>query len=279
MLLLCFSSKQRRGNEGTSLRFVSLLKYPKNPYETYSNTLRNNSPRQKNPKLYPTHTPLTPLQKLFLLSKSALEASSDPKNAHAVAATLDITSTFGLEMLKKKKLNTKEGQRILREKPRLNDISESRFSSLSKLPSNTFGYHYSKFMHAHGFDHTSRPPVKYVDDPESAYILLRYRESHDYYHTLFNLPPTVLGEIILKYIETLEFKLGGTALQAVLGTLVNLDEKERSVVLGVLQEISEGREGECLLSVFWEEEFENDIEEVRRRLGVKAFEDDSFKID
>jgi len=69
--------------------------------------------------------------------------------------------------------------------------------------------------------------VQYVDDADLAYILLRYRESHDFYHTIYNLPPTVLGEIVLKYIELLEFKLGGAGLQAVVGSLGLLKEEER----------------------------------------------------
>ncbi|ETL33964.1 hypothetical protein L916_13700, partial [Phytophthora nicotianae] len=38
--------------------------------------------------------------------------------------------------------------------------------------------------------------------------------THDFWHTLFNVPPTVLGEIALKYVEMAHSKLPVSALSA-----------------------------------------------------------------
>ena len=124
-------------------------------------------------------------------------------------------------------------------------------------------------MSSHGFDPHHRPTVKYVDDADLAYILLRYRESHDFYHTIYNLPPTVLGEIVLKYIELLDFKLGGAGMQAIVGSISLLDDGERkelmeSYIPWVLKNFGDRRRlasGASLLEVFWEEELEEDIGE------------------
>ena len=48
-----------------------------------------------------------------------------------------------------------------------------------------------------------RPPVKFVDDPELAYVMVRYRETHDLVHTLLGMPTHLLGEIIVKWVEAL----------------------------------------------------------------------------
>jgi ubiquinone biosynthesis protein COQ4 len=44
-----------------------------------------------------------------------------------------------------------------------------------------------------------RPAVRFVDDPELAYVMQRYREVHDFWHVLTGVPTTVLGEIALKW--------------------------------------------------------------------------------
>lgn len=40
----------------------------------------------------------------------------------------------------------------------------------------------------------SRAQVKFVDDEELAYVMLRYREVHDLLHTLLGMPTNMLGE-------------------------------------------------------------------------------------
>lgn len=40
----------------------------------------------------------------------------------------------------------------------------------------------------------SRAEVKFVDNEELAYVMLRYREVHDLLHTLLGMPTNMLGE-------------------------------------------------------------------------------------
>lgn len=56
-------------------------------------------------------------------------------------------------------------------------------------------------------------------DPELAYLLRRYRETHDFTHTLVGLPPTVLGELAVKWFELVQTGLPVTALSAFVGPL------------------------------------------------------------
>lgn len=43
--------------------------------------------------------------------------------------------------------------------------------------------------------------VRFVDDPELAYVAVRSREVHDFWHVLFDCPTTVTGELALKMLE------------------------------------------------------------------------------
>ena len=47
----------------------------------------------------------------------------------------------------------------------------------------------------------NRSPVSFINDPDEAYVMMRYRQIHDFWHVLTNLPPNLLGEITLKVYE------------------------------------------------------------------------------
>lgn len=49
----------------------------------------------------------------------------------------------------------------------------------------------------------SRQPVQFLDDPQLAYVMTRYRESHDLVHTVLGMPTTMLGEVAVKWFEAL----------------------------------------------------------------------------
>lgn len=69
------------------------------------------------------------------------------------------------------------------------------------LPDGSFGKAYADFMEQRGFQAGDRPPVRFVDDEELAYVATRYREVHDFWHVLFGCPTNIGGELALKAVE------------------------------------------------------------------------------
>lgn len=57
----------------------------------------------------------------------------------------------------------------------------------------------------------------FVDDPEMAYVMTRYRETHDLYHTVLTMPTNMLGEITVKWVEALQTGLPMCAAGAFFG--------------------------------------------------------------
>lgn len=53
----------------------------------------------------------------------------------------------------------------------------------------------------------SREPVRFLEDPDLAYVMTRYRESHDLVHAALNMPTNMLGEVTVKWIEALNIGL------------------------------------------------------------------------
>lgn len=73
-----------------------------------------------------------------------------------------------------------------------------------ECPPQSFGHAYGEFMHKFTLDADERTPVTLVDDEELAYIMLRYRQVHDFWHVICGLPPTLLGELALKWFELVQ---------------------------------------------------------------------------
>lgn len=97
--------------------------------------------------------------------------------------------------------------------------------------------------------------------------MLRYRQTHDLYHTLFSLPPTLPHELSLKVLEFSNMSLPVALLSSVFGPL-RLKRKETWTRDWVPWALRTGREGRSLVTVYWEKRWEQGIGELRRELGV-----------
>ena len=70
-----------------------------------------------------------------------------------------------------------------------------------------------------GFSPDARLPVHFVDDPELKYVMLRYRQTHDLFHSILGMPPHMLGEVAVKWVEAIQTGLPMCALGAFFGPL------------------------------------------------------------
>ncbi|KAF4148258.1 Coenzyme Q (ubiquinone) biosynthesis protein Coq4 [Phytophthora infestans] len=219
---------------------------------------------------YDSHMPTSPLQKLVLSVTSALTVFANPERGDMLAALGEVTGRDALRRIHARMCADPVGARILAEKPVIrNDKIDMDY--LRALPEDSFGRRYATFMDSHGFDADGRSPVRFVDDPELAYVMQRHRELHDFWHTLFDVPPTELGEIALKYVEMAHSKLPVSALSAFVGPL-RLSSEERCLLVKVYVPWANraSRNAHSLHCVMYEEEFETPIEKLRQRLNVEV---------
>lgn len=124
----------------------------------------------------------------------------DPTRGDMVAGLGDVTSVLVIKQLKKRMLSTEAGRDLLRRKPLVSSESLN-LPALRQLPDGTLGKGYVTYMDSHGFSPDERTIVRFMDDPDLAYIMTRYRQVHDYWHVLTALPPSELGEIAQKAFE------------------------------------------------------------------------------
>lgn len=213
---------------------------------------------------------LTPLERVGVAVHSATTALADPTRADAVAALGEVTGHVALQSMQRRMQSDPVGRRILQDRPLVDNASIDIEHLSTTLSPNTFGHQYVTFMKGHGFDPDGRAAIKYISDQELAYIMLRYRQCHDFWHTLTGLPPTVLGELALKWLEVIQTGLPVAALSATVGSL-RLSVQERRILNEVYLPwaVRVGQNAEYLLNVYYEEEFEADIDELRARLRIE----------
>ena len=139
---------------------------------------------------------------------------------------------------------------------------------LKQLPEGTFGRAYADFMGVNQFEPDGRSSVRFVDDAELAYVMGRYRQVHDFWHVLAGLPPTVLGELAIKWLELAVTGLPVCALSALVGPAALPSESEQTLLRRVYLPwaLRCGRQCQPLMSVWYEKEWETSLEDLRRKL-------------
>ena len=119
------------------------------------------------------------------------------------------------------------------------------------------------------FTPDARDVVHFVDDPELRYVMQRYREVHDFLHALTGLPPTVLGELALKWFEMVQTELPSTTLAAFAGPL-RLPPRDMVTLATVYVPWASraAAESEWMMVVPFEKYLTRDVEDVRRVLRL-----------
>jgi len=231
---------------------------------------------------------------MALTIHNAITAYSDPTRADAVAVLGEMTGPITLQRIHQKMINDQTGFQILKDRPIvskatipyenliLNAPDYNIFNGDNNYDDNnlTFGQAYGSFLKIHGFDPDERDEVNYVEDETLAYIMLRYRQCHDYFHTITGLPPTILGELGLKWFELFQTGLPVAALSCTVGSL-RLDIKEQQILQDIYlpwavrnsdtseqQDSSTSTSSLFLMNVYYEKEFDTPIKELRNRLNL-----------
>lgn len=226
----------------------------------------------------PQYTQQQAASRLSLAWQHAWTAFQDPTRADAVAAVGELTGTFALDRLVQ--VMQQEAPLLLQERPVVSKDTlpyQQLLQDAVDPTTNTnvtFGQAYGYFLKQHGFDPDERDPIRYLEnDSDAAYVMLRYRQCHDFFHALTGLPPTVAGELGLKWLELFQTELPLAAVACTAGSLRLESPDELQMVwqqylpwaIRVHHKMRFGQ----LLCVYYEKEFETPLDELRQRLGIE----------
>ncbi|XP_028318766.1 ubiquinone biosynthesis protein COQ4 homolog, mitochondrial [Gouania willdenowi] len=219
--------------------------------------------------IYPGHIPTTPIQKALLAVGSGVAALQNPYRHDMVAVLGETTGHQALINLRDRMRNDPEGSTILTERPRIR-LSTLDLTAMASLPDGSFGREYLRFLEDNHVTPDSRADVRFVDNEELAYVMQRYREVHDLLHTLLGMPTNMLGEVAVKWFEAAQTGLPMCVLGALLGPLrLNASRLQTLLTSLGLWALQNGRNARCVLSVFYERRWEQNIEDLRRELNIE----------
>lgn len=218
---------------------------------------------------YDGHVPLYPHERVILFVVSGLKSYFHPEDGDNIVQLGEASAfTFFLNNLKEVMLSDKVGRQILREQP--NITSESiHMDDLKEMAPNTLGYTYYKWLKKEGVSPDTRAPVSYIDDPIHAYIFKRYRQCHDFYHAINDLPIIIEGEIAVKALEAANIGVPMAALGALLAPLrLKPVQRRRLYDIYLPWAVKTGLSCKPLINVYWEKILDKDVEELRKELGI-----------
>jgi len=217
---------------------------------------------------YTTHIQTNIFQKGLLALGSSIIAILDPTRQDMVATLGETTSSHFITKLRDEMLLNAQGRSILKQRPFVNS-NTINMSQLEALPNETFGKQYVQFLKNNHISPDTRCDVKFIDDEELAYVMLRYRQIHDFCHTITGLPISVTGELGLKWFEMLQTGLPMTALSSLFGPL-RLNANDRQILFQeyIPWAIEYAHRAPLLLTVKFEDHFDVPIEDLRQQLGI-----------
>lgn len=187
-----------------------------------------------------------------------------------IAALGEATATpYFIYRLRDAMLSNPTGRRILRDRPRITSENMS-LEYLRSLPEGTVGRTYAIWLDREGVTPDSRDSVQYIDDEECAYVMQRYRECHDFYHAVTGLPTVVEGELALKAFEFINTLIPMTGLSLAAVVRLKPAERERFFSLHLPWAVRSGLASEELINVYWEEQLERNVDELRAELNIET---------
>ncbi|KAL3871969.1 hypothetical protein ACJMK2_039941 [Sinanodonta woodiana] len=220
-------------------------------------------------KLYPGHIPTTLFQKGLLTVGSAFMSLYDPSRDDMISALGETTGYPALRWIRQKMLQDPIGRQILEERPVINSSTVS-IDHLGSLPEGTFGKEYWKFLSKNGFSPDARLPVHFVDDEELMYVMLRYRQVHDLFHTILGMKPNMLGEVAVKWFEAIQTRLPMCIMGAAFGPhRLGPVHRQRYVSTYLPWAIRCASNTKFLMAVYFEKHWEDDLIELRKELNIE----------
>lgn len=186
-----------------------------------------------------------------------------------IAALGETTATpYFIYRLRDAMLSSPTGRRILKDRPRITSQTMP-VSYLRTLPDNSVGRSYVAWLDREGVSPDTRDSVKYIDDEECAYVMQRYRESHDFYHALTGLPVFVEGEVALKAFEFANTALPMTGLSVFAVTTMKPAERSRFWQTYLPWALSNGLKSKEVINVYWEEQLARNVDDLRADIGIE----------
>jgi ubiquinone biosynthesis protein COQ4 len=208
------------------------------------------------------------------VAKAVVRVMADSTKTHEIHRVEEITGRPRYRRLLREIAATPEGRRILAERPELS-TEQVDYDALRALPETTLGGAYVRHLDRNGITADYQAArTRHVDDPDMAYLMRRFRQTHDVWHALLGLGITGHEEVIIHWFSFGQLQLPVSAMIMVFGTLKHIFGERRWGALrhSLGEAYRVGRDAAPLLAVRWEDFWDQPLADVRARLGLHPLE-------
>jgi ubiquinone biosynthesis protein COQ4 len=218
------------------------------------------------------------LQDAYRVGQAVVRVLGDSTKTHEIHRVEEITGRPRYRRLMAEMKSTPEGRRLLAERPELSS-DHVDYDRLRKLPATTLGGAYVRHLDDNGLSADYQAAAtRHVDDPEMAYLMRRFRQTHDVWHALMGIGITGHEEVLTHWFSYGQLQLPVSALIMVFGTMKHmlLERRWDALKHSLMEAYRSGRNAASLISVCWEDLWEQPLDEVRARYNVQPLDRSRF---
>jgi ubiquinone biosynthesis protein COQ4 len=212
------------------------------------------------------------------VAQAVVRVMADSTKTHEIHRVEEITGRPRFRRIQAELEATPEGKRLLAERPELSSELVD-YDALRALPETTFGGAYVRHLDNNGITADYQAAAtRHVDDPDMAYLMRRFRQTHDVWHALLGIGITGHEEVLIHWFSWGQLRLPVSAMIMVFGSLKHLvfERRWQAVRHSALEAYRAGRDAEPLLGVYWEDLWEEPLETVRAMYGIQPLDRSRF---
>jgi ubiquinone biosynthesis protein COQ4 len=214
------------------------------------------------------------LHDVYRVGLATVRVLGDSTKTHEIHRAEEITGRPRYRRLLAEMMKTPEGQRLLRERPELSS-EQVDYDRLRTLPHSTLGGAY-----VHHLDHNNlsadyqAAATRHVDDPDMAYLMRRFRQTHDLWHTLLGMGIAGHEEVLIHWFTYGQLQLPVSAMIMLFGSMKHIVLERRWDALrhSMMEAYRSGRDAEPLMPVYWEDLWERPLDDVRAAYNVRPLD-------
>jgi ubiquinone biosynthesis protein COQ4 len=218
------------------------------------------------------------LKDSYRVGQAVIRVLGDSTRTQEIHRVEEITGRPRYRRLLSEFARTPAGRRLLARRPELSSRHVD-YDRLRQLPEATLGGAYARHLDRNGItaDYQAAE-THHVDDPEMAYLMRRFRQTHDVWHALLGIGITGHEEVLIHWFSFGQLRLPVSALIMVFGSMKHLllERRWRAVRHSMIEAYRAGRDAAQLLPVVWEDLWDRPIEQVRAMFGIRPLDRSRF---
>ena len=218
------------------------------------------------------------LRDSYRVGQAVVRVLGDSTKTHEIHRVEEITGRPRYRRLLTEMKSSSDGQRLLAERP---ELASDRvdYDLLRTLPHDTLGGAYAHHLDANKLSADYQAAAtRHVDDPDIAYLMRRFRQTHDVWHTLLGMGIEGHEEVLIHWFTFGQLRLPVSAMIMLFGSMkhIVLERRWNAIRHSLMEAYRAGRDAAPLMPVIWEDLWERPLDDVRHAYNVQPLDRSQF---